>query len=416
MTSKPRLAVFYHYYYPDDVVSARHYRDFCEELAGRGWDVEVFPCNRGCRDGALKFPLVETKNGVRIRRIWRPPFRQSSRPGRILNALWMLFGWSLIVFRSKKRFPDAIVVGTDPVPAVMVARIIKSFRSSVKIAHWCFDLGLEGAIAEGLLPEKGRLTGAIRRAFQTAYARLDLLVDLGPCMRGRLENYATRARRTTLTPWAIWEPRDKPTADPGERFRLFGDAALGLLYSGNFGLSHSYREILGLARLLSGEKRIRFCFGVRGNGVPELEKAVRPGGANIRMLPFADEANLGLRLAAADIHVVSLKLDRTGIVVPSKFFGSLAAGKPVLFAGPEESSVAQWIREHNIGWVLREDNGEEIAGMLVDLARHPEKIVQYNDRCARVYERLFSKRRIMDAWDRELKNLVYGQSHVNHGG
>src|SRR5439155_12521003 len=111
---------------------------------------------------------------------------------------------------------------------------------------------------------------------------------------------------------------------------VFGDAALGLMYSGNLGRAHSYREILHLAQALQ-DKPIRFAFSIRGNKAEELRAAVSEKDTNVRFVPFAEEEQLESRLSTADIHIVSLREEWTGCVVPSKFFGALAAGRPVLF-------------------------------------------------------------------------------------
>ena len=57
------------------------------------------------------------------------------------------------------------------------------------------------------------------------------------------------------------------------------------------------------------------------------------------------------------------------MVVPSKFFGSLAAGRPVVFAGGPDSAIAGWIREFGVGWVLTADNVAEVAAELRDAGR-----------------------------------------------
>jgi colanic acid biosynthesis glycosyl transferase WcaI len=87
MDRQPRIAVLYHYFHPDDVVSARHLTQFCLELKDRGWAVKALPCNRGCRDESVSHPLDEEYQGVSIKRVWRPGLRQSSSVGRIVNAL-----------------------------------------------------------------------------------------------------------------------------------------------------------------------------------------------------------------------------------------------------------------------------------------------------------------------------------------
>ena len=54
----PRIAVLYQFFHPDDVVSARHLTQFCEDLQARGWQVEALPCNRGCRDHSVTYPAA----------------------------------------------------------------------------------------------------------------------------------------------------------------------------------------------------------------------------------------------------------------------------------------------------------------------------------------------------------------------
>jgi hypothetical protein len=104
------------------------------------------------------------------------------------------------------------------------------------------------------------------------------------------------------------------------------------MYSGRFGRAHSFEDILALARLVRPDG-IEVALGVRGNRERELRSAIGPADNNIHILPFASADQLEQRLASADIHGVSLRDEWTGTVVPSKFFGALAIGRPSLSAG-----------------------------------------------------------------------------------
>jgi colanic acid biosynthesis glycosyl transferase WcaI len=403
---RPRVTVLYHYFHPDDVVSARHYDDFCKGLVGRGWDVEAMPCIRGCRDERRVYPQREVWCGVAIRRVWRPCFRQASNLGRLLNAVWMIFAWSLLlVTRSRHRLPDVLVIGTDPVLSVCVAWVVKRLRPSVRVVHWCYDLYPEAAVAEGMLGESSILTSFIKRLTGSAYRSCDLLVDIGGCMRRLLGRYNPPGRQVTLVPWALSEPGEVVGPEPSARRELFGDAALGLLYSGNFGRAHSYEELLELARRLRGEP-IRFCFGVRGNQAAGLRAAVRADDTNVSFAGFAPEEVLARRLGAADIHLISLHPSWTGVVVPSKFFGSLAAGRPVLFAGSRDAAIAQWIREHRVGWVLDRETLPQIAEELRRLTTADEEMRTLRLRCHEVYHAHFSWARTMERWNSELRAFL----------
>ena len=122
--ARPRLAALYHYFHPDDVVSARHFSDFCQELVARGWQVEALPCTAGCRDEKKAYRRMEEWNGVSIRRVWRPRFRQASTWGRLLNATWMIVAWSTAIVRRRNGTrPDVLLIGTDPVLSVLVSLI-----------------------------------------------------------------------------------------------------------------------------------------------------------------------------------------------------------------------------------------------------------------------------------------------------
>lgn len=403
-SKRPKVVVLYHYFHPDDVVSARHFGDFASELVARGWDVEALPCHRGCRDESLTYPKKEVWQGVKIHRVWRPNFKQSSGKGRILNALWMIAAWTRLAFRWRNR-PDVVVVGTDPVLSVLVAPWIRLFNRKVKLAHWAYDLYPEAPIAEGMMKESSFFTRFLKKRLGKAYKSCDLMADLGPCMRKLLDAYGHKATPQTLVPWALSEPEKVEQADATVRQQLFGDAKLAILYSGNFGRAHSFEEFLTLARQLRGTG-VHFCFAVRGNRADELKAAVTQEDSNISFAGFASEAELALRLASADIHLASLRPNWTGVVVPSKFFGSLASGRPVLFAGDKESGLAQWIREHQVGWELHPENMTQTAEKLKELAANPGQLKEMQERCHRTYHQHFSKKTVMDAWDVSLRKLV----------
>jgi glycosyltransferase involved in cell wall biosynthesis len=224
-------------------------------------------------------------------------------------------------------------------------------------------------------------------------------------MRARLAAYGHGAREVTLTPWALVEPSAPVTPDPETRRALFGEASLGLLYAGTFGRAHAHEPILALARAMRGDDA-RFCFGVRGNRAAALTAAVGPEDTNVSFAGFAPEAELERRLGAADVHLASLRPDWTGVVVPSKFFGSLAIGRPVIFAGSRESSIARWIVEHGVGWVLDEGSAPAVAAELRQLAERRSDLVDLQRRCHRVYQQWFSKNAVIARWEAELLTLV----------
>lgn len=414
MEKRPKVAILYHFFHPDDVVSARHFSDLAQGLAGAGWAVEALPCNRGCWNPTRVYQPKERWRGVEISRVWRPRLAQSKSWGRILNALWMIAAWSRIALRTRETRPDVVLVGTDPVLSVLVALPLKWLQPEIKVAHWAFDLYPEAAFADGLLSASSGIARVLTGLLQRAYGRCDLIADIGACMRQRLAAYGSRAARQTIVPWALSEEKSPLPPEPALRSRLFGDAKLTLLYSGNFGRAHSFEEFFALARAMRSTG-VEFRWSVRGNAVDELRAEIQDSDTNVGLTEFVPESELARHLAAADVHLVSLKPDWSGVVVPSKFFGSLAAGRPVLFAGPEDSCVARWIREHRVGWVLNASTFQEVEFRLRYLAENPDRLRELQAHCFYVYESHFSRDKMIGAWARELQQLLQLRSAPARG-
>ena len=121
---------------------------------------------------------------------------------------------------------------------------------------------------------------------------------------------------------------------------------------------------------------------------------------NIKILKFCSRDELRERLNSADIHVVTLKNDWSGISVPSKFFGSLASGKPVIFFGPQDCAISQWIRRFEIGWVAHNDKFSTLMAQLTDLKENNEILNKLKKNAFHAYYNNFSKELSLKKWAR----------------
>ena len=406
-TDNRRVFVFYHYLFPDNVVSAIHYEGLCEGLVHRGWQVTAFPGNRGCRDEDITYAPFSVHNSVKLHRIWRPRFRQASFLGRLFNAGWMIARWSLLALRPNP--PAAVIVGTDPILSVAVSIIWKFIRPRTRILHWVFDLYPEAAYADGLLSPRSLSANLIERVLRHAYAACDAIVDIGPCMRRRLARYPSAARQETIVPWALEEPAEVLPISRLERDHVFGGTRMAMLYSGTFGRAHAYEGFLALAHALRAESAM-LAFSVRGNRENELRSALdhlqNDLCCPVKLVPFTAPEKLLQRLSAPDIHLLSLIPSWTGLVVPSKFFGALAVGRPIIYNGSPESSIAQWIEEFELGWVLTPHNVEAIAAQLTTYMEDEQRVHAMQQRCHATYRAHFSREASLDRMHAVLSAIV----------
>ena len=399
----PRLLLFYHYVHPDDVVSARLFSDLAREQQRRGWEVTLLGSSRIHLDPRARLARSEDWGGVRIERVYRPAWSQRNPLARLVNSAFVIPGWLLRVARLGEF--DAAIVGSDPSFAALVAPGLRRLRPRSKLVHWCFDVFPDAGEAEWA---GARLFGpAARLAMGVAYRSCDAVVDLGPCMRRRLEACGGHPRRVTLTPWALVEPERPAEPDPVVRREMFGGASVGLLYAGSLSRSHDGQALLALARACRARAGddVAFCFAGTGTSFDGLRASVGAEDTNVRLLGFADESRLLPRLSAADFHLASLRPDFTGIVVPSKFFASLAVGRPVLFAGRRDAAIARWIEEEDVGLVCDEGGTETTAGRLAALRGEPGRLDEWRERSFAAYRRRFSRKVVNDRWAELLDGL-----------
>jgi glycosyltransferase involved in cell wall biosynthesis len=77
------------------------------------------------------------------------------------------------------------------------------------------------------------------------------------------------------------------------------------------------------------------------------------------------QEDLAASLAAADVHLVSLRSPWQGLVVPSKLQAAFGLGRPAIYVGPGDSEPADWIAQSGGGWVAGEG---DVGGLLAAVA------------------------------------------------
>jgi glycosyltransferase involved in cell wall biosynthesis len=396
------VVLAYQFFHPDDVVSARLYSDLALGLVERGWEVTVLTSDRSWRDPAVRYRRREQWAGASIERLHRPAWSQSAPVARLANAAWLINAWRTVLPALGEM--DVALIGSDPAFAPLLGLPMRARWPRASLVHWCFDLYPEVIVAESGSSGVRGLAVAARAMMGAAYRKYDAIVDLGPGMRTCLSRYTGGATlRSTIPPWALVEPPfDSAAPDPSLRARMFGSAKLGLLYSGTLGRAHDFEPFLALARELRGMGGA-VCFACRGHRVGELRSALSTQDANVTVLEFRDESDLAAQLQTADVHLMSLKPTWSGFVVPSKFFGSLAVGRPVVYAGAEASDLARWIRELGVGWVI--GDVASVASELRAAADAPGAMEALRLRAWQEYRARFSRTIAIDAWDKLLRGL-----------
>jgi colanic acid biosynthesis glycosyl transferase WcaI len=350
-------------YPPSNGATGEMLRDLAVGLVSQGVEVTILcMAERGTVD--------ERIDGVRVVRIGGV----FSRRNTLLRAAAYVFMIpSLLVRALLMRRTDAVVTMTDPPMLAVLGPMIAFFKRN-RIIHWAQDLYPEVAEELGVLPRGSAATRLLREVSSIALRHSDAVVSIGRCMTARLRGRGVVYGRIREIP--NWAPPVAPVPPGENKFRAslgIGDAFV-VAYSGNMGLAHEFDAVLDAASLLSGRRGVFLMIGGGPRRADVEAEALRRGLGNMRFLPPQPRGDLAESLSAADAHLVTMRANLCGLVVPSKFYGVLAAGRPCLFVGPGDSEVARVIKESGAGRVLDPGDGEglaaAIAGWMDDPASH----------------------------------------------
>jgi glycosyltransferase involved in cell wall biosynthesis len=316
---------------------------------------------------APRSPLVSRVRGL--------PFTRASVWRRALSYLSL---YPALLWRAW-RLPraDVTVLLTDPPLQLVLGPFIRLFKRT-RLVHWAQDLYPEVAEQLDVIRERGLPARLLRGLSTLLLRRCARVVAVGHCMKTRLIARGVVAEKVVVIPnWAN-TGEIQPVLPEANAFRREHGLAghFVVMYSGNFGLAHTFDAILDAAGVLQAQlPAVLFLLCGDGPRLAEVQEQVAARALrNVRFLPFQPREQLAQSLSAADVHLVSMRDDLLGLVVPSKVYGVLAAGRPCVFLGPRDCEVAELIAKHRCGSVLPQATGAALADCLGKWASSAEEL------------------------------------------
>jgi len=302
------------------------------------------------------------------------------------------------------RRPDVVVTLTTPPFLGLIGVLLKRLRGC-RFVLWSMDLYPEVAFAAGALRPGSLPARLTERAAKVIYRESDAVVALGAFMRRRILDYGVPPDRVqVIHNWAA-ERHIRPVRHGQNGFRTANglDRQFVIMYSGNMGLGHRFDTILHAARALREQSHIRFVFIGEGLRRGEIAGRVKDWElSSVLLLPYQPRQHLARSLSAADVHLVSLRGDMQGLIVPSKIYGILAAGRPSILTGGNENEVARIIQEHRCGTVVPEEDAPALAEAILALASNPHERRAMGRRARRAFEEHYAFEVAQAEWERTI--------------
>lgn len=397
------------YFHPDTASTGRLMTDLATGLKERGLDITVYTGQPNYHSGDNeKQPQKSTHQGVQIRRIGAPQFRQSSLARRLFN--WGVFTtWMFVtlLFSRPERERELVFVSNPPMLPVAMWLVAKI--RGWEYTYIVYDLYPDQPVELGYIKEGGVLDRLWSRLNRCAFKRAKHIAALGPVMKERItrnagENFDSE-KVEIIHNWedeGFIQPRTKEDNWFSQKHGLVNP--LTLLYSGNIGEFHDLETVIKAAAEFKDEDVQFVIIGEGDNKKNVVDLAERFGvrGETVKFFPYQDWDDLPYSLTAGDISIVTVRQGFEGICVSSKLYTAMAAGKPVLCIAQPHDDEARLVTESGAGIQVAQEDVEGVVDAINTWQESKELIEKQGRNARTVFEQNFTKDKSVDEYYRLL--------------
>jgi colanic acid biosynthesis glycosyl transferase WcaI len=367
-----RILLLNLYYPPDTSATAKMARSVVAAISN-SHDVTVL-CGRPSYDPterrAWRLYQTETAGRVRIIRAGSTDFPRLEMKRRVMNYLSYV---ALAIPRALFVPCDAVVAMTDPPFQGIVGAIVAMVRGKPYVYN-IRDLYPDMAVG-GSIVAPGRLASIWEKLHRWALRRATRVIVLGEDMRTRIVAKGVDSARVLIVRdgTEILPPKTPLAAPDPEVVRsIRGNFSFVLVHAGNLGFYGAWNTLVTAARTLASAG-VGLVFVGDGAQRAQIEVAAA-GSGNIRFLEFFPANKIPSVLAAADAHVITVKRGLEGVVVPSKMYGILAAGKPIVAVAPKETDAVSLGIQRGFAVAADPDRPPEVVDAVRALLCDPGKL------------------------------------------
>jgi glycosyltransferase involved in cell wall biosynthesis len=364
------------YYPPDTSATARMAAQVAERLVQQH-EVTVL-AGRPSYDPDEFYPYAPLhhtiRNRVAVECVGSTAYPRHQMRRRVSNYLSYL---ALAVPRALALRPDVILAMTDPPVAGIAGGFIARLANRpfvYNIRDMYPDMALGGDIVR---PNKW--VARWERLHCSALKQAARVIVLGDDMRDRIlakginpENVVVVRDGTAISNAPIPAVTDPIVQE------IRGGFPFVAVHAGNLGFYGAWDTLLSAAKILSNENT-GVVFVGDGASKAALQNSVQ-GSPNVRFLPFRPVEQVPHVMMAGDVHIITVKRGLEGVVVPSKLYSTLAAGRPVLVVAAANSDAARIVTNAGCGLTADPDDPAAVAAALRQLRHDPARLAEMGRR------------------------------------
>jgi len=327
----------------------------------------------------------EVRGNLVVERVGSTAYPRFQMRRRVSNYLTYL---SLAIPRALSIPSDIVLAMTDP-PIEGIAGALVARLSGRPFVYNVRDMYPDMAVG-GLIVRPGSFSARWEAMHRWALRQAARVIVLGEDMRDRIVAKGVHPARVVISRDGTLISDEVPSPDNPVAREIRGDLRFALVHAGNVGFYGAWQTLISAVRMLEDEG-VGLIFIGEGAMKPQVE-AMAAGCRAIRFVPFRPASEIPQVLSSGDMHVVTVKRGLEGVVVPSKLYPTLAAGRPVLGVAPEESDVVRIIRRTGCGIAADPDHPESVAEAIRSVLHDRE---QLRGMSSRARESAFSYDKVM---------------------
>lgn len=381
MQDKKKLLVYAHYFYPDVASTAQILTELLEGLE-KDFEITVIcvvPSYNGILEDKYKNDryFIENYKTMKVIRVRVPEFDKGNKKSRILNILT----YFIRAIRATRKIGNQDYIYTISQPPILggLLGIIGKKLKKAKLIYNIQDFNPEQTAAVGYSKNK-MILNLMLSIDKYSCKKADKIILVGRDMKETLSkrfNYRNVPRNVVINNW-IDEKQIVPLKVDDininslrQQYNL--ENKFIIMYSGNLGLYYDLENLIKVIERFKERNDILFLFVGDGSVKKDIEKyAYEHRMENVKFLPYQPKEKLNYSLNLADVHWVVSAKGIKGVSVPSKLYGVMSAGKPVLGVLEKESEARLIVEEADCGICVE-------PGMYEDIDKAVEYVINNRD-------------------------------------
>lgn len=396
---RKKILVVCQHYYPENF----QITPICEQLVKDGYDVTILT-------GLPNYPMGivpdEYKKGHRDEIINGVHVVRGYEIGRRKGPLWLAINYVsfTLSFLHKVNVLSGdfdIVLVYQLSPVLMALPGIKyANKHKVPLMIYCCDLWPE-SMKMYIKNEKNILFRIMKRMSQKVYSRADVLAVQSKSFIDYMEQTHGIKRDKMIYMPAFADETYLETDFTSD------DNLVDFVFLGNLGIAQNLISVLEAVNKIKDVPNFKVHFVGDGSCLGQMKEFVNNNGLEdiVQFYGRRPVEEMPKFYKLADACLVSLKADNaTGLTLPSKVQGYMAAGLPII--GMIDGSAQEVIAEAKCGLCVNADDVDGFARVMKNFIENKEEYRDFGLNGRKYFKDNFNKRKLLDSIEKSIDNLI----------